>query len=128
MKIWVVNYRVGAEIDTPDICFSKKDAEIKVDEFISSAAWEAWGKSGKGKDPETIEELQEWAEDMGYVFSDNFFWDGGDEGYEAKITEHVIPEEKSDTDVLPDCAGDVFTVRVCLGDVFINNEFVSQLC
>jgi len=126
-KIWIVNYRVGTDMYRPDVCYSQEEAERAAEDFINSAAWDAWARLGEGDKPETDEELQEWAEDMGCVYTSTFFWSGATDGYEAFVSEHFIEDEEDKPEDAND--GEIsFNVSICDGEVFIDNDFVAQLC
>lgn len=112
-KKYVVSYRIGTDLLAPEVCDTRDEAEEKAATFLCDACLEAWDRIETEEAPDIIDELQEWAEDHGYVYSDSFFWDGSGDGYEAMVTEFEEPG---------------FVVKIDLGDVFINGEFVSQLC
>lgn len=88
-KVWIVAYRIGTELLRPDMCTTEKEAKNRAAYFISEAAYDAWDKYNDAEWPEQ-EELMKWAEDMGFVYNDLFFWDGLDEGYEASVFEYEL--------------------------------------
>lgn len=112
-KKYVVSYRIGTDLLAPEVCNTQDEAEEKAATFLCDACLEAWDRIETEEAPDIVDELQEWAEDHGYVYSDSFFWDGSGDGYEAMVTEFEDPG---------------FKVNVVTGDVFINDKFVSQLC
>lgn len=89
LTLYIVNYRYGNDMIYPDICTTEEEADKLAEQFINQAAYDVWGAQNIGEPPEP-EELYDWAEEMGYVYSGTFFWDGGDCGYEALVTKHAI--------------------------------------
>ena len=112
-KKYIASYRIGTDLLAPRVFGTREEAEKAAEDFLRDACLEAWNGIETDDAPENIEELMEWAEDNGFVYSDSFFWDGSGDGYEALIAEIEEPG---------------FTVSVVDGEVFINGEFVSQLC
>ena len=96
VKVYVVSRRCGCELLDPFVSVDEQDAYDKAADFLYEAALNAWESryisdiSEVNEEPPDYENMQEWAEEQGYLFSDSFFWDGSRDGYEVYVTKHTI--------------------------------------
>ena len=96
IKVYVVSKRRGCELLDPFVSTDEPDAYDEAAGFLYEAALYAWesryisDELDTEEEPPDYENMQEWAEEQGYVFSDSFFWDGSGDGYEVYVTKHTI--------------------------------------
>ena len=90
MKIYIVTARCGEDMASPVVFKSRKDADEYTDNYILNYVREVyWGNTGGSLHAEKAT-LYKWADENGYVFSEDYFWDGFHDAVEADVTEVEI--------------------------------------
>ena len=97
MKRWIVTARCGVEMFRPMVFKTKEEAEQDAYEFVYGRAEEEyredqyWDEDEEDdKTPIPMETLEAWAEEKCYELYEYYYWDGGNDAYEAEITEVEI--------------------------------------
>lgn len=101
MKIYIVSARYTCELEEPLVFKNKEEAEKAAHDYVWDSITEQYCCEF-GEEAEDAEEsaIEEWAKENGDYYSTGnsyFYWDGGGDAYESRVSEFEIQEVPNET-------------------------------